>query len=276
MLAILVSIVLMTVDHRYRHMEHTRSLLATMVYPLQFIVNLPTAVGHWVVSNLDSQQTLLQKNRQLVRQNLEFQTQLLVLQALEAENTRLRKLLGSSIRIDKEVVIAELIAVDLEASKRQVVINKGSHHSVYLNQPVLDAHGVFGKVIHVSARSSIVMLITNMYHGLPVQVNRNGLRTIALGTGLNSELELIHLPNNADIVAGDSLVSSGLGGVFPRGYPVAVVTNVEHDPGRPFAHVIAAPKAHLERSREVILVKTQHVEEMSTTQDSPARSADSL
>ena len=133
---------------------------------------------------------------------------------------------------------------------------KGSLSGIFPGQPVLDAHAVMGQVTHVTPMTSTVLLITDASHALPVQVDRNGLRTIAFGTGRIHELELPHLPNNADIREGDQLVTSGLGGRFPPGYPVARVSRIEHRPGEPFASIVATPSAHLERSREVLLVWT--------------------
>ena len=177
-------------------------------------------------------------------------------EALEAENMRLRDLVGSSFKIGDRVLIAELLAVDLDPYKQQVVINQGSLAGVFVGQPVLDANAVMGQVIQVTPMTSTVLLITDASHALPVQVNRNGLRTIAFGTGRIHELELPHLPHNADIREDDLLVTSGLAGHFPPGYPVARVTQVNREPGEPFATVIATPSAHLERTREVLLVWT--------------------
>ncbi len=136
------------------------------------------------------------------------------------------------------------------------MINKGSSSGVFVGQPVLDAKAVMGQVVRVTPGSATVLLITDSAHALPVQVNRNGLRTIAEGTGFVNRLQLPHLPNNADIREGDLLVTSGLGGHFPPGYPVAEVTEVKREPGKPFSTIIAAPSAHLERTREVLLVWT--------------------
>ncbi len=123
-----------------------------------------------------------------------------------------------------------------------------------MGQPLIDAHGVMGQVIHVSPFSSSALLITDPSHALPVQLNRNGLRSVAVGTGASNTLELTHLPNNADVVVGDIVVTSGLGGRFPSGYPVGTVISVETDTGQPFAKVAVEPAAQLERNREVLLV----------------------
>ena len=169
---------------------------------------------------------------------------------------RLRDLLGSSFKIGDRVLIAELLSVDLDPYRQQVLVNKGTSSGVFVGQPVLDANAVMGQVVRVNPCPRPCCLITDASHGLPVQVNRNGLRTVAQGTGFVNRLELPHLPKNADVQVGDLLVTSGLGGHFPPGYPVARVAEVRQEPGKPFATVIAEPTASLDRSREVLLVWT--------------------
>ena len=155
--------------------------------------------------------------------------------------------------------------MDLEPFTRQIVINKGSRDKIYMGQPLLDAGGIMGQIIHVNPFSSTAMLITDPNHAIPVQVNRNGLRAIAVGTGAPDNLEIPYLPNSADIKEGDLLTSSGLGGRFPPDYPVAKVNYVFKDPSKPYAVVTATPTANLERSREVLLVWTeQHLENFET------------
>jgi rod shape-determining protein MreC len=180
--------------------------------------------------------------------------QLQKLASLEAENMRLRELLDSSFKVGEKVLIAELLSVNLDPYKHQIVINKGKSNGVYPGQPLLDAKGVMGQMVHVGPYTSTAILITDSSHAIPVQVNRNGLRTIAIGSGTINRLELPYIPNNADIRPGDLLVTSGLGGHFPAGYPVAEVSAIQHDPGHTFSIVAATPMADLNRSREVLLV----------------------
>jgi rod shape-determining protein MreC len=142
----------------------------------------------------------------------------------------------------------------MDPYRHQIELNKGTLDHLFEGQPLLDSQGVMGQLIHVGPFTSTAMLITDPSHAIPVQVNRNGLRTIALGTGTIDRLELPHIPDNADIRVGDLLVTSGLGGRFPPGYPVAEVIDVEQDPGRAFSHVTARPRALLDRSREVLVV----------------------
>ncbi len=251
-----ISIALMVVDHRQHHLEGIRSALAVALSPLAFLVDLPANLSQWASESLASRSELQERNQLLEKENLLLRAKQQKMAALEAENMRLRNLLDSSFKIGDRVLIAELVAVDLDPYRQQVLINKGSTSGVYEGQPVLDANAVMGQVTHVNPLTATVLLITDARHALPVQVNRNGLRTVALGTGRINLLELPHLPNNADIRVGDLLVTSGLGGRFPPGYPVAEVVSVEREPGRPFADIRARPLAHLDRTREALLVWT--------------------
>ncbi|MCG8428624.1 MAG: rod shape-determining protein MreC [Chromatiales bacterium] len=251
-----VSLTLMVVDHRQHHLETVRAFLSVLVSPLHYIADLPLSATNWLTNTFASHNRLLNENRELRKENILLQAQQQKLAALEAENMRLRDLLESSFKIGDRVLVSELIAVDLDPFKQQVLINKGSSSGIYQGQPVLDANAVMGQVIHVNRFTSTVLLLTDSSHALPVQVNRNGLRTVAMGTGKIGELELPHLPNNADIQVGDLLVTSGLGGRFPPGYPVAEITSVKTEPGQHFAHVTARPTAHLDRTREALLVWT--------------------
>ncbi len=243
-------------DHRYHHLDALRATLSVAVYPLHYLANLPGMLARKVEDHMAEEEELRARNELLRRDNLVLKARLQQFEALEAENMRLRDLLGSSFKIGDRVLIAELLSVDLDPYRQQVLVNKGSSSGVFVGQPVLDANAVMGQVVRVNPLSATVLLITDARHGLPVQVNRNGLRTVAQGTGFVDRLELPHLPKNADVQVGDLLVTSGLGGHFPPGYPVARVAEVRQEPGKPFATVIAEPTASLDRSREVLLVWT--------------------
>ncbi len=254
MILVFVSTALMAIDHRQNYLEGVRGGLSVLVYPLQYLVNLPVSASSWIGENLSSRDTLLEENSRLKMQHTLFRAKLLKLNAIKAENLRLRELLQSSKKVGEQVLIGELLAVDLEPFTRQIVINKGSRDGVYLGQPLIGADGVMGQIIHLGPLSSTAMLITDANHATPVQINRNGLRAIAVGTGAPDRLTIPYLPISADIVEGDLLVSSGLGGRFPPDYPVAVVSKVEKNPTQPYAIIHVVPTAKLERSREVLLV----------------------
>ncbi|MCM8856058.1 MAG: rod shape-determining protein MreC [Candidatus Thiodiazotropha sp.] len=252
----LLSITVMVLDHRHNHLESLRSGLSVLLYPVQYLAGLPLLLSESASKALTSRGELESERDQLHDENLQLRARLQKFEALEAENMRLRGLLDSSFKVGDRVLIAELIAVEQDPFRQQVLISKGETSGLFEGQPVLDANAVVGQVTHINPFSASVLLITDAAHALPVQVNRNGLRTIALGTGLINRLELPHLPNNADIKVGDLLITSGLGGGFPPGYPVAEVIEVRREPGQPFASVIAQTTAHLDRIREVLLVWT--------------------
>lgn len=254
MVLAILSTIMMSLDHRQNHLEGIRSGLSVLVYPLQYIVNLPVSATEWVGESLTSRETLQEQNERLTLQQTLYKAKLLKLQSLKAENIRLRELLQSSKKVSERVLIGELLAVDLEPFTRQVVINKGSRNEAYLGQPLMDVEGAMGQIVHLGPFSSTAMLITDANHAIPVQINRNGQRAIALGTGAPDKLDIPYLPISADIVEGDLLTTSGLGGRFPPGYPVAMVTEVRKDPTLPYALVSAMPTAQLEQAREVLLV----------------------
>ncbi len=245
---------LIAADKRYGHLETLRSSLSVVVYPMQYVLNLPIDVGEWVSESVTSRRTLMEENAVLREQNLLLRSRSQTLAAVQAENLRLRQLLDSARQKGEQVLIADLLAVELDESHRQVVLNKGSQEGVFRGQPFVDAHGVMGQIVHVGPFSSTGMLVTDVNHAIPVQINRSGLRAIATGTGKDNEIELSYVDNNADVIAGDLVVSSGLGGRFPSGYPVAEIQEIKRNPGEVFAKIIARPVARLAQAREVLLL----------------------
>lgn len=245
----------MSLDHHTQYVNMIRSGLSIVVYPVRYVVSAPADIMSWASNTFISRNTLQDENETLRTQNQILKGQLQKLTFIEAENIHLRSLLKSSKRIGERILIAELLSVDLDPYRQQVVINKGNNErDIFPGQPILDADGVMGQVVHVGPVTSTAMLITDPGHALPVQSLRNGLRAIAVGKGASGLLELINLPNNADIRVGDKLVTSGMGCVFPTGYPAAEVIDVKINPNLPFAQITARPTAHLDRSREVLLV----------------------
>lgn len=229
-------------------------MLAFAVYPLQALASLPVDAYASLSNTVISYAELQHENQKLKEIQLINDGKLLKLAALEKENIRLRVLLENSFQLGEQVLVAELLSVTLVPYEHTVVVNKGSRFGVHPKQPVLDANGIVGQVIRVLPNTAEVMLITDPDHAIPVEVNRNGLRTIAFGTGQSNRLHLPFLANNADIVPGDLLVTSGLGGSFPAGYPVAVVDKFEARPDKSFANIYATPKAELDKSREFLIV----------------------
>lgn len=253
-LLIVLSVGLMVVDHREQHLEQFRSLLLSAIAPLQYAVHAPTRLADWTTEGLGSREDLREAVTRLERDNLHLRVRQQQFETLSAENERLRELLDASARREERVLVAELLAVDLDPFRQQVVINQGRNAGVYRGQPVIDAFGVMGQVVHVGHFTAHVLLISDANHALPVQINRTGLRTIAAGIGEAERISLLYIPNNADIEVEDIVVTSGLGGRFPPNYPVARVIEVERRPGEAFARVLARPMARLDRSREVLVV----------------------
>jgi rod shape-determining protein MreC len=230
-----------------------RTTLTSAIYPLQQLVSSPTQFAGKVREIFSSQTLLLEENARLHEDALLLKAKLLKFAALEQENLRLRGLLDTTFKLGEQVMIAELLAVNVVSYEHVVVVNKGSRFGVYPGQPVMDANGVVGQVLRVTPYSAEVILITDPNHAIPVQVNRNGLRTIAQGTGQIDRLSLPYLNGSADIRPGDLLVTSGMGGIFPQGYPVATVTALAGE-GGPVARLGATPVALLDRNRELLLV----------------------
>ena len=254
--AVLVSIALMSVDHRANHLESARGLLSTMLYPLQLAIHLPIRTGEWLSEQFSTRRTILAENARLREERLRMHTRLEKLNALEAENRRLRNLLGSSEKVAESVLVAELISVDMDPFSRRIVLNKGARDGVSPGQALIGSNGVMGQIIHVGPFTSNALLITDPSHALPVQIRRNGLRAVALGTGPLNLLKLSYVPNNADVQVDDRIVTSGLGSRFLSGYPVGKVVEIRRDQGQRFAEVYVEPSAMLERTREVLLVRS--------------------
>lgn len=251
---VVLSILLMVTDHRFSHLEALRKVLDVAVYPLQVAVDAPFRLWGWLQettvsrTQLQRRLDLLENERSILKAELQTQA------ALRAENQRLRDLLEARTRVRDAVRVAEIMAVDANPYGHSFVIDIGERDGAFNGQALVDAHGVVGQITRTSLMSSQAILITHPSHALPVEINRNGLRTIAKGTGQIDSLDLPFLPNSADIKAGDLLVTSGLGGGFPPGYPVAVVTSVNRIPQEPFADVTATPAAALDQVREVMLI----------------------
>lgn len=251
---VVLSLAMMVADHRGDYLERVRSVLLTATYPLQRAAALPPTLFGAIEQQLRSLSTVREENRLL---RAEVQALRLAQQRFEAtlrENQRLRALLDSASVTNERVQGAELIAVESTASRRLVTIDRGARHGVFRGQPVLDADGVLGQVLHVARFSSTVMLITDSRHALPVRIDRTGVLAVARGRHNSNVLELAFVPNNADLELGDMVVTSGLGGRFPEGYLVGRITDIDTHPGTPFARVTVAPEARLTSAREVLLI----------------------
>jgi rod shape-determining protein MreC len=253
-LMVAMALALIWVDHHYPWLKPVRQQAAWVLEPAQSTAMVPSVLIDWFGESAATRQELLHENKQLSARNLILETRVQRLAALEAENVELRQLLNASEKLGGRVLVSSVLAVDPDPYSQQIFINKGSEDGVFVGQPVLDAYGLLGQVIDVLPFRSRVLMIADSNHAIPVQVNRNGVRAIAAGNGALDSLELLYVPSTADIVEGDLLISSGLGGRYPRGYPVATVTSIENIAGKPFARVSAEPSAHLDRSRHLLLL----------------------
>ena len=253
-LAVTASIGLMLSDGQNTTMIQARSIMGTAVGGLYYLANTPRTVLDGVSDNLIDTNKLQIENKVLKEQLREKNADLLLLDQLKVENQRLRLLLNSPLRTDEYKKIAEILTTETDIYRQQVVINQGQSDGVYVGQPIIDEKGVVGQVIAVGETSSRVLLLSDVTHSIPVQVLRNDVRVIASGTGRSDELMLDNVPRSVDILKGDLLVTSGLGGRFPEGYPVGIVENVSRDASNYFATVNVKPLASLERLRYVLLL----------------------
>jgi len=254
LLLAIICIALMLLDRRDQHLGRVRDALSMVVYPVRVVVDLPFSTWARLSDTFAEREAMIAENRQFRRDRLETEARLQRLAALDAENARLRELLDSTARIGNRALVAEILAVDLDPYRQRFDLNRGLVDGVYVGQALIDAQGVVGQVVRVGPLTSEAVLITDADHAVPVSVNRNGVRTIAVGTGDSSRLRLPYLTNNADVMVGDLLISSGLGGVFPAGYPVGRVLDVQRRPDQAFAEIVAEPVSSLDRDREVLLV----------------------
>lgn len=248
------SCLLMIADGHYHITSPLRHFFSYITIPLQFIADVPTRLSEEVKFLWVTKQALKDENYRLKVKHLILQEELQHLQNLRYENTKLKALLSLTEVIDQKSIAARVMSVDTNSIQQVIVINKGKRHHVSVGQPVLDHQGVLGQVIEVSPITSRVLLISDAMSAVPVKNNRTGEMGILAGTHNKSQLELFHLPKSSSIMAGDLLVTSGLGGCYPEGYPVGRVTEVISQPGDEFIKVHVAPIAALETSQLVLLV----------------------
>lgn len=249
-----LSLLLLFVDARYQYLESTRSVLAILIYPFQRLTAMPGEAVGAIAVYFETQDHLLADNAQLRRQQDADAARLQQMQVIEAENAQLRTLLELKQRVDYPMQMAEIVYVERDIFKRKLFIDKGAQASVQPGQVVLDDAGVVGQVTRIHPWLSEVTLVTDKDHAVPIQILRNGLRAVVFGSGDINEMELRYMPVSTDIVPGDMLVTSGIDGAYPPNLPVAQVTRVERDPAYPFARIICAPLAGVDRHRALLIV----------------------
>jgi len=252
-----LAVTLMIVDARSSWLDGFRNSLSIGVTPVQFFASFPGRVETWISGQLTSEPDIKIAYENLRNEYFQLKSEALLLRALQDENDDLRSLLDASQRLNEKVALAELANVRIDRDNHTILISKGLRHGVYGGQAVIDDQGVVGQVIDVMPFNSTVMLITDPGHALPVQIERTGLRTLVFGTGNVSVLRVPFLNQNSDIQTGDLLVSSGLGGRFPNGYPVARVSSVKIIDDESFMQITAQPLASLDRSNHVLLLSRE-------------------
>ena len=251
---VLISIMLMYFDNRDNHLDTVRKGIGTAVHPIRVAVDAPVRFWYWLGDSTTSRNDLKLELNRLKSERLLTNARLQKLNALEAENARLRSMLDARSRVRDQVRVAEIMSVDANPFNHSLVIDIGTQDGIFDGQALIDANGIVGQVIKAGLLTSQAMLISDTDHALPVEVNRNGLKTIVVGTGIIDSLDLPFIVNNGDIRVGDLLVTSGLGGAFPAGYPVAIVETITRIPHEPYADVTAKPTASLGQVREIMLI----------------------
>ena len=249
-----IALIVLAIDTFTTWLDPLTSRVSEASLPLQWLTDIPNRLGEWSDEVLVTRVELEEENAFLRQELLVYKGQLQRMAAISAENTRLRNLLNATEMLSDKVLVAELVGMSTDPLRHTIVINRGAADNAYVGQPVLDDRGLMGQVIDVRAGNSTVLLLTDNTHALPVQVIRNGVRAIAEGTGDFRRLSLRYVSPTVDIKPGDDLVSSGLGGRFPAGYPVGTVLEIHRDPGQPFMTVEVEPAANIERSRHLLLV----------------------
>ena len=254
---VVLSFILLINDQRNNYLSTLRNSIAIAIYPLQSTVEIPSRLINWFDLRIKSKEILIQENQNLLSQQKINSSILQRYESLEQENMRLKQILNAANNLDNKVEITRIISINVNPYRHTIVIDKGERDGVYKGQVLLDADGVIGQILHTNFLTSEAILISDSDHALPVEINRNGLRTIVLGNGSYTKLDVPYIPNNADIEIGDLLVTSGLGGKFPSGYPVAKVDFIESDLSEQFYKVSAKPIAYLNQVREVMLLKPE-------------------
>lgn len=250
----LLSVLIMVLDQRFDWLERVRFALQAVTYPVEVALNSPVTGWHWLQEEFASRRVLETENRRLRVRLHELEMRTLRVDALAAKNAALIGLQRALPPVAERWLPADIVNIELGGLRQRVLVDRGERNGVFRNQAVLDDYGVVGQTMHVGPWSAEVLLITDPDHDLPVQIERTGLRTIAVGTGDPTAIALPYLPANANVRVGDVLVTSGLGGVFPSGYPVGRVTAVHPNAAQPLARVLATPFAHLQTDREVMLL----------------------
>ena len=259
---IVLSLLLLFIDARYRHLESVRNVLAVPIQALQrvatSVITQPGVLWDQLSNYVDTQGNLATENAQLRQQQFDYATQLLQLEVLQTENTQLRKLHEIAERVDFPMQMAEIVYHERDIFKRKIYLDKGTQKNVVAGQIVMDETGVVGQVTRVYPWLSEVTLITDKDHAVPIQMLRTGLRAVVFGSGNISNLSLRYMPVSSDIQVDDVMVTSGIDGTYPPGLPVAKVLRIDRDPAYPFAQILCAPLAGVDQQRQLMIISGLH------------------
>lgn len=248
----IVCVTIMYLDQHGQYLGQVRFVLQAAAYPIQLAVSSPSTAWKWMKEAVQTRDELRAENAQLRLRTRDLEVRSLRYEALARENAELRGLRDALPPVAEKWLVAEVINAEPNSFRQSVLLNRGSQNGVFKAQAVMDDEGLIGQTTHVGPWSAEVILITDPEHAVPVTIERTGLRTIAVGNGTG--LALPYLPGNADVKVGDLLLTSGLGGVFPEGYPVARIAEMHREAVQPLAQVRAVPLARIDRAREVMLV----------------------
>jgi rod shape-determining protein MreC len=255
-----LSLALIITDSRLQYLTEVRQGFVALMHPLELIANAPFNLYHASIDYVTTHTTLVEDNQRLARKALDDGAQLQRLKELEVENEHLRSLLGASQVIAQPAKLGEILHMGRDPFSQKMVVNLGTRQNITAGQAVVDGEGVIGQVTRVYPFSSEVTLITDKELSIPIQVERNGLRAIAFGAGIDNVLDLPYLPTNVDIQEGDRLITSGIDGVYPVGLAVAEVISIERNPDSPFAKITSKPIAGVKSHRQVLLIGTPKIE----------------
>ena len=257
----LTFVVILSCILRYQDQEGTytvklRSYLSASLYPLQYLVNAPKNLQKNLSENLLGREEIINENQKLKEENLNLKSQMQQVYKLESENKRLYELMDSKPKTNDEYIFADIISTSNILDKHQILINRGSKDGIKLGSSIVDSNGIIGHVIRDQIFASEVLLISDLEHAIPIEVVRTGLRSIAVGTGNHTRLKINMLPVNSDIKKEDILITSGLGGRYPEGFPVGTVKNIKSNSGESFLEVEILPFANLKTINEVWIIIT--------------------
>lgn len=254
-IVVIISCVLMYQDYQRNYLSALRVYLSASLYPAQYLINFPRNFIQKLNTNFSEREQLLKENNLLKKDNFELRSKVQQVYKLESENKRLYDLLGSQPQTDNSYIFADIIAVSPIAEKHHIIINKGSRDNVLVGSAVADSNGILGHIIRDQIFGSEVLLMSDREHAIPIEIVRTSLRTIAVGTGNYNELKINTLPTNTDVKKGDILITSGLGGRYPEGFPVGTVKNVINNPGESFLEVSVTPFGNLKTVNEMWVIQ---------------------